>query len=453
MLLPEDFQYFKDSLARSDYSALRSILAEVNDVDIAELLEDLPIAQALLVFRMLNKEKALYVFSHFDDEMQQQIITAITDREVGAIINDLWVDDAVDMLEEMPAALVDKVLKNSLPEIRDRINQYFNYPEYSAGRIMTAGYIDFKKDITVAEALRRLKHVDRSVETIYTCFITNETRILEGEISLKDLLLARDDQPVSELLSSEPVYTTTITDQEKAAQLIAKYHLISLPVVDMEKRLVGIITVDDAMDVLVEEATEDFEKMAAIRPSEAPYVKTSAFKLAKNRFPWLFISLLTNLVISFVVDFYAPVYVAMPILVSFMPMLMGTGGNAGSQTSTLIIRGMAIGEITQGDFWRVQWKELRVCLLLSITLAAISFARISIIDPENILLALVVSVSLICGMLVGKTTGAALPLLAKKVRVDPALMASPIITTIVDVAAVAVFFSLARLIFGLPWEV
>ena len=257
----------------------------------------------------------------------------------------------------------------------------------------------------------------------------------------------------SELLSSEPVYTTTITDQEKAAQLIAKYHLISLPVVDMEKRLVGIITVDDAMDVLVEEATEDFEKMAAIRPSEAPYVKTSAFKLAKNRFPWLFISLLTNLVISFVVDFYAPVYVAMPILVSFMPMLMGTGGNAGSQTSTLIIRGMAIGEITQGDFWRVQWKELRVCLLLSITLAAISFARISIIDPENILLALVVSVSLICGMLVGKTTGAALPLLAKKVRVDPALMASPIITTIVDVAAVAVFFSLARLIFGLPWEV
>ena len=450
MLIPEDFEYFKDILDRNDYSALRTVLAELNDVDIADLLADLPINRALLVFRMLNKEKALHVFSLFNDDMQQQVINAITDREVGVIINDLWVDDAVDMLEEMPAALVDKVLQNSLPEVRDRINQYFNYPEYSAGRIMTAGYIDFKKDITVAEALRRLKNVGGSVETIYTCFVTNETRILEGELSLKDLLLARDEQRVGELMSPDPVFATTTDDQESAAQLIAKYHLISLPVVDREKRLVGIITVDDAMDVLVEEATEDFEKMAAIRPSEAPYVKTSAFQLAKNRFPWLFISLLTNLVISFVVDYYAPVYVAMPILVSFMPMLMGTGGNAGSQTSTLVIRGMAIGEIALSDFLRVQWKEIRVCLLLSITLAAINFARICIFQPGNTLLALIVSVALICGMLVGKITGAALPLLAKKVHVDPALMASPIITTIVDVAAVAVFFTLARVTFRLP---
>ena len=449
MLIPEDFQYFKDILEKNDYPALRGVLAELNDVDIAELLADLPAEQALLVFRMLNKEKALHVFSHFDDDLQQQIIRAITDKEVGIIINDLWVDDAVDMLEEMPAALVDKVLRNSFPEVRDRINQYFNYPESSAGRIMTAGYVDFKKDITVAEALRRLKSVDRAVETIYTCFVTNETRVLEGEVSLKDLLLARDEQRVGELLSTQPIYTTTTADQENAAQLIAKYHLISLPVVDMEKRLVGIITVDDAMDVLVEEATEDFERMAAILPSEAPYVKTSAFKLAKNRFPWLVVSLLTNLVISFVVDFYAPVYVAMPILVSFMPMLMGTGGNAGSQTSTLVIRGMAVGEINLGDFWRVQWKEIRVCLLLGVSLATINFVRIIIFEPGQAMLALVVSVALICGMLVGKTTGAALPLLAKTVRLDPALMASPIITTVVDVAAVAVFFSLARVAFGL----
>ena len=449
MFVQNDFQQLRDLLDRNDLRALHNILRGAAAVDIADFLQELSKEQALLVFRMLNKEQALHVFSHLDDDVQQSIIISITDKEVAAIVNDLWVDDIVDMLEEMPATLVKKVLRNSTPEARGLINQYFHYPENSAGRIMTAEFVDLKKDMTVAQALARLKDVDHVTETIYTCFVTDETRILNGVLPLKNLLLARDDQLVGELISSAPMYTVTTTDQEEAAQLMVKYHLLSLPVVDAENRLVGIITVDDAMDVLIEEATEDFEKMAAIRPSDTPYAKTSSFALARNRFPWLVVSLLTNIIISFVVDVYSPVYVAMPILVSFMPMLMGTGGNAGSQTSTLIIRGMALGEITFSDFWKVIWKEIRVCLVLGLALGAINFVRIVIFEPGQTALAAVVSVSLVCGIFAGKTTGAALPLLAKAVRIDPALMASPLITTIVDVLAVAVFFSLSQVVFHL----
>ena len=445
----EDFLRLKEVIDSKRFPMLRGILKEMNAVDIAEFLEELPIEQALLVFRMLNKETALYAFSHFDDEMQHSIISAITDQEVAALMKNLWMDDTFEMLEEMPATLVKKVLRNSTPEARERINQYFHYPESSAGRVMTAEYVDLKKNMTVGDALLRVKQLGQTAETIYTCFVTDESRVLESSLPLKDLLFAHDDQLVGELISSEPIYTTTTTDQEDAARLMLKYNLISLPVVDGEKRLVGIITVDDAVDVLIEETTEDFERMAAIRHSETPYTKTSAFSLSRNRLLWLVISLATNIIISFVVDFYEPVYVAMPILVSFMPMLMGTGGNAGSQTSTLVIRGMAIGEIDFGDFWRVLWKEFRICLALGLVLGAINFARIAFLGEGQPALALVVSISLICGMLVGKITGAALPMLAKKIGIDPALMSSPIITTIVDILAVMVFFSLSRTVFSL----
>ena len=449
MPIQDNSQQFKEVLERNDLSALHKILLQTNVVDIADYLQQLTIEQALVVFRMLNKESALHVFSHLDDDMQHQIIMAITDREVATIINDLWVDDAVDMLEEMPATLVKKVLRNSSPEIRSLINQYLNYPEHSAGGIMTAEYVDLKKQMTVAQALERIKDVSPATETINTLFITDETRVLEGVLPLKDLLFARDDQLVGALLEPDPVYITTTADQEEAARAMVKYHLISMPVVDAEKRLVGIITVDDAVDVLIEEATEDFEKMAAIRPSEAPYTKTSAFLLAWNRFPWLVVSLLTNIVISFVVDAYSPVYVAMPILVSFMPMLMGTGGNAGSQTSTMVIRGMAVGELNQKDFFTVMWKEIRVCLLLGVCLGAINFARIAIFEPGQMTLAFVVSIALICGMFVGKITGVALPMLAKQLHIDPALMAAPLITTVVDILAIVAFFSLSQLFFHL----
>ena len=442
----DDFRQLEELINRKDFTALRAIFTEMNVVDIAEFIEELPIERALLVFRMLNKETALHAFSHFDDELQQGIISAITDQEVAELMKNLWMDDTVEMLEEMPATLVKKVLRNSSPEAREQINQYLHYPESSAGRVMTAEFVDLKKNMTVSEALQRVKQLGQTAETIYTCFVTDEARILESSLPLKDLLFAKDEQLVSELISDEPIYTTTTADQEEAARLMMKYDLISLPVVDSEKRLVGIITVDDAVDVLIEEATEDFERMAAIRPSETPYAKTTVFTLARNRFPWLVISLLTNIVISFVVDVYKPVYVAMPILVSFMPMLMGTGGNAGSQTSTMVIRGMAVGEIAFKDFWKVLWKETRVCLVLGLVLGAVNFGRMLLFGEGQSGLALVVSISLVCGMLVGKTTGAALPMLAKKVRIDPALMSSPLITTIVDVLAVAVFFTLSQMV-------
>jgi len=443
----EDFLELEELLNSKKFPALHGAFQEMNAVDIAEFIEELPIEQVLLVFRMLNKETALYTFSHFDDEMQHAVINAITDQEVAALMENLWMDDTVDMLEEMPATLVKKVLRNSSPEAREQINQYLHYPDSSAGRVMTSEYVDLKKTMTVGDALLRIKQFKSAAETIYTCFITDESRVLESSMPLKDLLFARDDQLVGDLTTTDPVYTTTTTDQEEAARLMLKYNLISLPVVDSEKRLVGIITVDDAVDVLVEEETEDFEKMAAVRPSETPYTRTTAFILAKNRLPWLVISLLTNIIISFVVDLYEPVYLAMPILVSFMPMLMGTGGNAGSQTSTLVIRGMAVGEISFSDFWKVLWKETRICLVLGLVLGAINFARIAFLGGGQIGLALVVSISLVCGMLVGKLTGAALPMLAKSLRIDPALMSSPLITTIVDVLAVAVFFSLSKMVF------
>ena len=452
MSVSEKYELWNDWLADKNIASLRTDFTKSNAVDIAEFIEarSMEMEQALLLFRLLNKETALLVFSHFDEQMQQGVIHAITDKEVADLMQNLWIDDTVEMIEELPATLVKKVLRNATSEVREQINQYLNYPESSAGRVMTGAFVDLKKNMTVGEALHHVKELGKTAETIYTCFVIDEARVLLATIPLKNLLFASDESIVGDLVTDTPIFTTTVTDKEDAARLMMKYNLISLPVVDTEKRLVGIITVDDAMDVLVEEATEDFERMAAIRPSDTPYTKTSALALARNRFPWLVISLLTNIIISFVVDIYEPVYVALPILVSFMPMLMGTGGNAGSQTSTLVIRGMAVGEITFKDFGKVIWKELRVCLVLGGILGIINFTRILLVGEGQPELALVVSVALVCGMLVGKTTGAALPLLAQKVRIDPALMSSPLITTIVDVMAVVVFFGLAKVVFSLP---
>jgi len=449
MTLHDNFASLQAMLERREYQPLQQALSEMNAVDTAEFMESLPPEQGLLLFRMLHKDAALHVFTYFDDDMQQSIIQAITDKEVAALMKNLWMDDALDMLEELPATLVSKVLRNSPSGAREWLNQYLHYPEGSAGRAMTAEYIDLKKNMTVGQALARVKALAGSAETIYTCFVTDEARVLESALPLKDLLFAKDAQLISELITADPIHTTTMADEEEAARLMLRYNLISLPVVDGEKRLVGIITVDDAVDVLIDADTEDFERMAAMRPSETPYAKTSPWALAWNRLPWLVISLLTNILISFVVDIYEPVFVAMPILVSFMPMLMGTGGNAGSQTSTLIIRGMAVGEIGLQDFGRVIWKEARVCLTLGLVLGIVNFARIALTGQGQMGLALVVSVALVCGMLVGKLSGVALPMAAKALRIDPALMSSPILSTIVDIAAVAVFFSLSRVVFSL----
>lgn len=430
-------------------SEIRNIFEDMNAVDIAIFLESINMDKALIVFRALKKENALHVFSELSTEMQKVIIESISDKEVGNIINDLWVDDAVDMLEEMPATLVKRVLQNSSPEARKLINQYIRYNEDSVGSIMTAEFIDFPKDMPIKNVIKKLRKVSHLAETIYTIFVTDGTQILLGSVPLKDILLSNDTNLIGELVRSQPIYEFTSTDKEDAIRKMVKYDLISMPVVDNEHRLVGIVTVDDAVDVLIEEDTEDFERMNALVPSEKPYLKTSAFDLAKNRLPWLLFSLATNILISLVIDFYTPVYVLMPVLVNFIPMLMGTGGNAGSQTSTLVIRGIAVGEIEPKNFLVIIWKEIRVCFILGLILCCICFVRILITNPGQYLLALVVSVSLFSAIFVGKTVGAALPIFAKKYKMDPALMAAPIITTVVDILSLIVYFSSAKQVFAL----
>lgn len=432
-----------DAVRAHDLAGMRSLSRHMDPVDIAEAIDGLPIDQALTAFRMLEKDQALHVFAELSTEAQRRIINAISDGETLELLADLWMDDKVEMVEEMPATLVKKVLRNSSPQARELLNRYLNYPEASTGNIMTAEFMELRRHDTVQSALARVREASLHIETIYTCFVTDETRILQGVVALKDLLLAKDDQLVEGLMDEHPVYVNTTTPKKETVSLFLKYDLIALPVVDNEHRLVGLVTVDDAVDELVDKDTEDFQRMAAIIPTEKPYVKTSALRLALNRFPWLVVSLATNIVVSFVLDSYSPIYVVFPILVSFIPMLMGTGGNAGSQSSTLVIRGMALGEIRLRDFFAVIWKEIRVALLLGVVLAAISFVRLWITYPGQTVIALLVSVSLVCAILVGKSMGAALPMLARLLRLDPALMASPLVTTVVDILALMVYFGLS----------
>ena len=435
----------REAVEIHDLKQMRIASQDMNPVDIAELVGELQIGQALVLFRILEKEQALYVFAELSSQAQSQIIDAMSDAETLELLQDLWMDDKVDMMEEMPATLVKKVLRNSSPAAREMLNKYLRYPESSTATIMTAEFLEVRKGDTVLEALRKVRAANPMMETVYTCFVTDETRILQGVVALKTLLLARDERSVAELMDQRPVYVSTHTPKSETVSLFLKHDLITLPVVDAEHRLVGLVTVDDAVDELVDQDTEDFQKMAAMIPNEKPYLKTSAWRLALDRFPWLVVSLATNVIVSFVVDAYAPIYVALPILVSFIPMLMGTGGNAGSQSSTLVIRGMALGEINLRDFIRVVWKEIRVALLIGMSLAALSFVRLWITYPDQLYLAVLVSVSLICSILVGKSMGALLPMAAKTLRIDPALMASPLVSTIVDILALMVYFGLSGL--------
>lgn len=438
-----DREALQQLLEKKQYSRLRAALADVNEVDIAHFIGELPIEQATVAFRTLPKDAAMDVFAELEVDTQQHIIEAITDNEIAAIMEDLWVDDAVAMLEEMPAALVKRVLKNSSAETRALINQFLRYPEYSAGSIMTAEFVDLRKNLTVEDAIKRIRRIGEDRETVYTCYVTNETRVLQGVVTVKDLLLAHDNQTVEEIMRQDFISVGTTEDQETAAKLMAKYDLIALPVVDTENRLVGIVTVDDAMDVLQEENTEDFERMAAMAPSEKPYLKTGVFELAKNRFPWLLVLMLTNLLTGLILGRYEAVYATMPLLVTFVPMLTGTGGNAGSQSSTMVIRGMALSEITMQDFFKVVWKETRVCLMVGLALGVVNYVRILIFYPNSGMVALLVSLALFCAIFVGKTVGSVLPMLAKMCRIDPAVVAAPLITTIVDVLALMIYFNLA----------
>lgn len=436
-------QALLELLERRDLHALRAALLEENEVDIAEFLEELPQDKIVVVFRALPKEMAAEVFSNLEPDTQQVIIQSATDQEVSAIVEELYVDDAVDMLEELPANVVKRVLKAARPDTRKLINQFLNYPDNSVGSIMTAEFTDLKQSMTVSQAIAHIRRTGENSESVYTCYVTDAGRRLEGVLTIKELLLAQDEQLIADLMETDVITAETTEDQEEAVARMMKYDFISLPVVDKEGRLVGIVTVDDVMDVMEEEATEDFEKMAAMAPSEKPYLKTSVLSLAKHRIMWLLVLMISGMITGGILGQYEAAFAAMPLLVTFIPMLTDTGGNAGSQSSTLVIRGMAVGEIQLKDFAKVFWKELRVSMLVGVVLSAVNFVRLIITYPGNYMVALTVALALFVTVMLAKTVGGVLPMAAKLCHADPAIMAAPLITTIVDAISLVVYFRIA----------
>jgi magnesium transporter len=357
-------------LNQRNFAAVRKLLDDMNEVDIAELLEKLPAEKSIVAFRTLPKEVAAEVFSNLESDTQQYLVESITDQELHEILEDLSVDDAVDMVEELPANMVKRVLKVASKDTRALINKFLQYPENSAGSIMTAEFMDLRRNMTVKDSIRKIRRTGEDSETIYTCYVIDDQRILQGIVTVKDLLLSNDDCPIEELMDEDIIKATTTDDREDVANNFSKYDLLSMPVVDKENRLVGIITVDDAMDVMEQEATEDIQVMGAMAPEETPYLKTGVFRLAKNRIVWLLILMVSGMINGSILNNYEAAFSAMPILVSFIPMLTDTGGNAGSQSSTIVIRSMALGEVQMHDFWKVLWKEIRVSIMVGVVLSA-----------------------------------------------------------------------------------
>jgi len=436
-------------LTEKRYSLLKAEISQYPAVDIAEIFEKLDPKYRLLLFRLLPKDQGAEVFSYLSKEEKRSLILAINDRELREIISELAFDDLIDALEEMPANAVKKILKESSEEDRQLINQFLNYPVNSAGSLMTIEYVDLKKEMTVDEALAHVKKTGPDKETIYTCYVIDNNRKLEGLISLRRLVLSKGDELVGDIMNTEVVSVTTHEDQEEVANLFKRYGLLSIPVVDKEGRLVGIITIDDAVDVIVEESTEDFEKMAAIHPSEYAYLKTNVFTLFKNRIVWLAVLMLSASVTGTIISRYENMLQSAVLLAAFIPMLMDAGGNAGSQSSVLVIRGLALKEIEFGDILRVVWKEFRVGCLVGLALAAINYLRVFLFVNAEKRLAFTVSLTLFITIVLAKTVGGTLPILAKKFKLDPAIMASPLITTIVDALALLIYFRVASAIIGI----
>ncbi len=428
-----------------DVKALAELLGRMNVADIAEQLTELNEQVAVKVFRMLGKDKAAEVFAHLDRDTRRQIIRSITDAEVGALMDGLFVDDAVDVIEEMPAGVVTRILANVPAGKRETINQFLQYPDDSVGSIMTIEFVELKTEMTVREAFAHIRETGVDKETIYTCYVIAEDRRLLGIVTVRAMLLADFDAKIGDMMETDMIFAHTLEDQESLMAKFRKYDFIALPVVDEEDRLVGIVTVDDAFDVQEEEATEDFEIMAAMSPSETPYLKTSVFRLTKNRILWLLLLMLSATATGAIIAGFEDALAAVPALVAFIPMLMDTGGNAGSQSSTLIIRGMALEEIAPRDAGRVLWKEIRVAVLCGAVLVVVNYLRI-VITGGTQLMALTVSLALYTTVVLAKMVGCLLPIVAKRLGADPAVMASPVITTIVDAASLAFYFLLASAI-------
>ncbi len=426
-----------------DLRNLKDSLAQMPEADIADFMEELTGEKTVLVFRMLPKDLATDVFAFLPVEKQQEIVNSITDAELQAVIEDLFVDDAVDMLEEFPANVVKRVLKNAKPDTRKLINLFLRYPDNSAGSIMTAEYMALRKDMTVEAAFAYIRKHGVDKETIYTCYVMDEKRALEGVVTVKDLLMNPYEARLEDIMDPYVIKAVTTEDQEAVAETFTRYDLLSLPVVDGENRLVGIVTVDDIVDVMEQEATEDFEKMAAMMPSEKPYLKTSVFMLAKNRILWLLILMISSMVTGSILARYENAFAVIPLLVTFIPMLTDTGGNAGSQSSWLFIRGMAVGEIAPGDILKVLWKELRVGLVVGVILGLVNYVQLIIRFPGNEQICLTVVLSLFATVILAKTVGSVLPMAARLVKLDPAIMAAPLITTIVDAFSLVIYFRIA----------
>ena len=438
-----NLEEWMDLVEARQFRKLRDILVEMNAADVAEFIQELDLDKMVLIYRMLPKGMAADVFSFLEVDEQEHIINSITHYDLGKIVEDLYVDDAVDMLEELPATVVRRVLQNAQPETRKLINQFLQYPENSAGSIMTAEYIGLKKNMTVEEAFAYIRRHGVDKETIYTCYVTDDKRRLEGVVTVKDLLMNPYDTYILDIMDAYVIKAITTEDQEEVAEKFTRYDLLSLPVVDGENRLVGIVTVDDIVDVMEQEATEDFEKMAAMVPSEKPYLKTSVFMLARNRIMWLLILMVSSMITGGILARYENAFAVIPLLVTFIPMLTDTGGNAGSQSSTLIIRGMAVGEIEPTDIFRVLWKELRVGMVVGMILSLVNYVQLVIRFPGNERICLTVVVSLFATVLLAKAAGSILPMAARLMRLDPDIMAAPLITTIVDAFSLVIYFQIA----------
>ena len=458
--LPVDFEAIHDRrieemtalLEEKKMKPLQLLLEENDEFDVAEFLTELPDHQMAMVFRMLSKEQGAAVFAELEPEKQEYIINSITDSELGSILDELYLDDTVDMMEELPANVVKRVMRIATPDTRKLINQYLNYPDNSAGSIMTAEYIDLKKYMSVKESFARIRRIGADKETIYTCFVTSADRKLEGIVSVKDLIMAEEDTVIETIMDDHVIFCTTTDDQEDVSGMFSDYDLLAIPVVDRENRLVGIVTVDDVMDVIEQEATEDMEIMAATTPSDKPYSRTRVVDIWKNRFPWLLLLMLSATFTSMILTSFEDALAVQAALIAFIPMLMGTGGNSGSQASTAVIRSLSIGDSEPGDVFRVLWKELRVALLCGLTLGIINFGKLFLIDRlllgndgVTVPVALTVCATIFFVVIFAKVVGCTLPLLAEKIGIDPAVMAAPLISTLTDAISLLIYFAIAKM--------
>ena len=443
-----DVEQMTELLEEHNFKQLKEELESMHPVDIVDALDELDKKQRTLIFRLLAKEEAAEVFTDMESDMREDLINALTDSELEEVMEEMYVDDTVDVLEEMPANVVDRLLMATDEETRKKINALLQYPEDSAGSIMNIEYISLRREMTVADAILKIRQVGINKETIYTCYVTEKKKLI-GMGDVKDLLTAGESRKIEEIMDDNVLFARTLDDQEYVANMINKYGLVAIPIIDHEDCLVGIVTVDDAMLVLQDETTEDISIMAGVSPNEDSYFGTSVFRHAKNRSLWLMLLMLSATVTGEILGYYEDAMAVMPVLITFIPMLMGTGGNCGSQSSTLVIRGLAVGEIEFKDIFKVIFKEIRIALVVGVLLSVVNGIRIYIMYDQNIMLALALGITMIAVVTMAKCIGCILPLLAKKMGLDPAIMAAPLITTILDTCTILVYFNIVTAFFDI----